>query len=128
MKFPSYKTIRHLLALLLAFLTASAPALAQEKKVAQQNGVDNSKWEGTAPWRNTSMRTSTESRLGSGRANGEGARKSMGQGGRLWRRYGAFEDESGPVRTDRQGHGRFYLSDHQREGQSTESCQGKGHL
>jgi len=40
----------------------------------------------------------------------------------------AFEDESGPVRTDRQGHGRFYLSDHQREGQSTESCQGKGHL
>jgi hypothetical protein len=46
MKFPSYRTIRHLLALLLAFLTAcaaSAPALAQEKKVAQQNGVDNSK-------------------------------------------------------------------------------------
>jgi hypothetical protein len=44
MKFPSYKTGRHLLALLLAFLTAcaaSAPALAQEKKVAQQNGVDN---------------------------------------------------------------------------------------
>jgi hypothetical protein len=43
MKFPSYRTIRHLLALLLAFLTASAPALAQEKKVAQQNGAHNSK-------------------------------------------------------------------------------------
>jgi hypothetical protein len=42
MKFPSYRTIRPLLALLLAF-AASAPALAQEKKVAQQNGVDNSK-------------------------------------------------------------------------------------
>jgi len=43
MKFSSYRTIRSLLALLLAFLTASAPALAQEKKVAKQNGVDNSK-------------------------------------------------------------------------------------
>jgi hypothetical protein len=43
MKFSSYRTIRPLLALLLAFLTACAPTLAQEKKVAQQNGVDNSK-------------------------------------------------------------------------------------
>ena len=46
MTFPTYRTIRPLLALLLAFLTAyaaNAPAWGQEKKVAQQNGVDNSK-------------------------------------------------------------------------------------
>src|SRR5258707_12157024 len=43
---PSYRTIRPLLALVFAFLTAcaaAAPAFAQEKKVAQTNGVDNSK-------------------------------------------------------------------------------------
>ena len=57
-KFSSYRTIRSLLALLLAFLTASAPALAQEKKVAKQNGVDNSKMGASAPWRNTSTRIS----------------------------------------------------------------------
>jgi len=38
MKFHSYRTIRHLLALLLAFLTACAPALAQEKKVHNRMG------------------------------------------------------------------------------------------
>ena len=46
MTFPTYRTIRPLLALLLAFLMACAantPAWGQEKKVAQQNGVDNSK-------------------------------------------------------------------------------------
>ena len=46
MTFPSRRTIRPLLALLLAFLTvsaASAPAGAQEKKIAQKNGVDNTK-------------------------------------------------------------------------------------
>jgi hypothetical protein len=43
MKFRSFRAIRPLLALLFAFLAAGAPALAQEKKVAQQNGVDNSK-------------------------------------------------------------------------------------
>ena len=46
MTFPSYRTIRPLLALVFAFLTACAtvaPALAQEKKVAQKNGVDISK-------------------------------------------------------------------------------------
>jgi hypothetical protein len=43
---PFPRTIRPLLALVLVFLTAraaSAPALAQEKKVAQKNGVDISK-------------------------------------------------------------------------------------
>jgi len=43
---PSYRTIRPLLALVLAFLAggrAATPAVAQEKKVAQTNGVDNSK-------------------------------------------------------------------------------------
>jgi hypothetical protein len=46
MTFPSHGTIRPLLTLVFVFLaacTAAAPALAQEKKVAQQNGVDNSK-------------------------------------------------------------------------------------
>jgi hypothetical protein len=46
MTFSSLRTIRPLLALVFAFLTAcaaAAPALAQEKKVAQQNGVDNTK-------------------------------------------------------------------------------------
>jgi hypothetical protein len=46
MTFSSYRTIRPLLALAFAFLAAcaaAAPALAQEKKVAQQNGVDNTK-------------------------------------------------------------------------------------
>ncbi len=46
MTYPSYGTFRPLLALVFALLMASAsaaPALAQEKKVAQQNGVDNSK-------------------------------------------------------------------------------------
>jgi hypothetical protein len=44
--FPSSRKIRPLLALLLALLTvcaAARPALAQEKKVAQKNGVDISK-------------------------------------------------------------------------------------
>jgi len=43
---PSYRTIRPLLALVLAFLAggrAATPAVAQEKRVAQTNGVDNSK-------------------------------------------------------------------------------------
>jgi hypothetical protein len=43
---PFNRTIRPLLALVLAFLAAdaaSAPVLAQEKKVAQKNGVDISK-------------------------------------------------------------------------------------
>ncbi len=43
---PSYRTLPPLLALVLAFLAACAaamPAWAQEKKVAQTNGVDNSK-------------------------------------------------------------------------------------
>jgi hypothetical protein len=43
---PFQRTIRPLLALLFAFLTAcaaAAPASAQEKKVAQKNGVDISK-------------------------------------------------------------------------------------
>ena len=46
MTFPSPGTIRPLLTLVFVFLaacTAAAPAFAQEKKVAQQNGVDNSK-------------------------------------------------------------------------------------
>jgi len=46
MTYPSYRTIRPLLALVFAFLTvcaAAAPAFAQEKKVAQKNGVDISK-------------------------------------------------------------------------------------
>jgi hypothetical protein len=46
MTFPSHATIRPLLTLVFVFLAAcaaAAPALAQEKKVAQQNGVDNSK-------------------------------------------------------------------------------------
>ena len=46
MTFPAFGTMRPLLVLVLAFLTASAaavPASAQEKKVAQQNGVDNTK-------------------------------------------------------------------------------------
>src|SRR5947207_3283123 len=46
MTFPTYRTIRPLLALLLVLLTAgaaNAPAWGQGKKVAQQNGVDNSK-------------------------------------------------------------------------------------
>jgi hypothetical protein len=46
MAFPSQRTIRAFLALVFAFLTAcaaAAPALAQEKKVAQKNGVDISK-------------------------------------------------------------------------------------
>jgi len=46
MTFLSFRTIRPLLILVLAFLTAGAaavPASAQEKKVAQQNGVDNTK-------------------------------------------------------------------------------------
>jgi hypothetical protein len=61
MTFPTYRTIRPFLALLLAFLTAcaaNAPPLGQEKKVAEQNGGDNSKMGATAPWRNTSMRIS----------------------------------------------------------------------
>ena len=43
---PSYRTLPPILALVLAFLAACAaavPAWAQEKKVAQTNGVDNSK-------------------------------------------------------------------------------------
>jgi hypothetical protein len=43
---PFHKTLRALLALVFAFLTAcaaAAPALAQEKKVAQKNGVDVTK-------------------------------------------------------------------------------------
>ena len=46
MTYPSHGTIRPLIALVFAFLTACAaavPALAQEKKGAQQNGVDNTK-------------------------------------------------------------------------------------
>ena len=46
MRHPSRKTIRPLFILFFAFLAAFAavaPILAQEKKVAQQNGVDNSK-------------------------------------------------------------------------------------
>jgi hypothetical protein len=46
MTFPSRRTTGPLLALALAFLTASAaaaPAWAQEKKAAQKNGVDISK-------------------------------------------------------------------------------------
>jgi hypothetical protein len=46
MTLPSHKTMRSLLALVLALLAAcqaAAPALAQDKKVAQKNGVDNSK-------------------------------------------------------------------------------------
>jgi hypothetical protein len=46
MTFPSHGTIRALLTMVFAFLMACAavaPALAQEKKVAQQNGVDNTK-------------------------------------------------------------------------------------
>ncbi len=46
MAFPSPKRIRPLLALVFLFFVACAaarPALAQEKKVAQKNGVDNSK-------------------------------------------------------------------------------------
>jgi hypothetical protein len=46
MRHPSRKTIRPLFVLFFAFLAAFAavaPILAQEKKVAQQNGVDNSK-------------------------------------------------------------------------------------
>ena len=46
MTYPSHGMIRPLLALVFAFLTAcaaAAPALAQEKKGAQQNGVDNTK-------------------------------------------------------------------------------------
>ena len=46
MRHPSHKTIRPLFVLFFAFLAAFAavaPILAQEKKVAQQNGVDNSK-------------------------------------------------------------------------------------
>lgn len=46
MAFLSQRTIRALLALVFVFLTAyaaTAPALAQEKKVAQKNGVDISK-------------------------------------------------------------------------------------
>src|SRR6266404_1928741 len=45
MVFPFQRTIRPLLALVLAFLIACAavPASAQEKKVAQKNGVDISK-------------------------------------------------------------------------------------
>src|SRR6266566_1981418 len=42
MTFPTYRTIRPLLALLPA-CAANAPAWGQGKKVAQQNGVDNSK-------------------------------------------------------------------------------------
>ncbi len=46
MTYPSHGTIRPLIALVFAFLTACAaavPVLAQEKKGAQQNGVDNTK-------------------------------------------------------------------------------------
>jgi|SRR5260370_24176237 hypothetical protein len=46
MTYPSHRTAKPLLALLFAFMLAFAaagPALAQEKKVAQTNGVDNSK-------------------------------------------------------------------------------------
>jgi hypothetical protein len=46
MTYPSYGTFRPVLALVFAFLMASAsavPDLAQEKKVAQKNGVDISK-------------------------------------------------------------------------------------
>jgi len=46
MPFPSNKKFRPLLILILAFLAACsavAPGLAQEKKVAQKNGVDMSK-------------------------------------------------------------------------------------
>src|SRR5260370_2702058 len=46
MTFPSHGTMRSLLTLVFVFLaacTAAAPAFAQEKKVAEQNGVDNSK-------------------------------------------------------------------------------------
>ncbi len=46
MTYPSHRTAKLLFALLLAFtltLTAAGPASAQEKKVGQTNGVDNSK-------------------------------------------------------------------------------------
>src|SRR5260370_1233289 len=46
MTYPSYGTFRPLLALVFAFLMASATAaraMAREKKVAQQNGVDHCK-------------------------------------------------------------------------------------
>src|ERR1700682_2688258 len=46
MTYPSCRTIRPLLALVFAYLAvcaAAAPAFAQEKKVAQKNGVDISK-------------------------------------------------------------------------------------
>jgi hypothetical protein len=46
MTYSAYRTIRPLLALVLASLTAcaaAAPSLAQEKKAAQRNGVDISK-------------------------------------------------------------------------------------
>jgi hypothetical protein len=46
MRHPSRKTIRPLFVLFFAFLAALAavaPALAQDKKMAQQNGVENSK-------------------------------------------------------------------------------------
>ncbi len=45
MTYPSHRTAKLLFALLLAFMLAfaAASALAQEKKVGQTNGVDNSK-------------------------------------------------------------------------------------
>ena len=46
MTYPSHRAAKFLFALLLAFmlaLTAAGPASAQEKKVGQTNGVDNSK-------------------------------------------------------------------------------------
>jgi len=57
----SNRTIRPVLALVFAFLgacAAAAPVLAQVRKVAQTNGVDNAKMGRTAPALNTSMRIS----------------------------------------------------------------------
>jgi len=69
---PSYRTLRPLLALTLAFPAACAaamPAWAQEKK---RNGVDNSRCGSYRALAQHLYADFRERRLGSGRANGQG--------------------------------------------------------
>src|SRR5256886_16914330 len=111
MTFPTYRTIRPLLALLLALLTAgaaNAPAWGQEKKVAQQNGVDNSK---KGAYRALAQHVYADFQKGDLAAAALMAKvlervwdKAENYGGGK----GASKNKKRPFRTIRTGPGRFY--------------------
>jgi hypothetical protein len=130
MPYPSHGTTKPLFILLFVILPALVTAgstLAQEKKVAQQNGVDNSEM---GAYRALAQHIDADFQRGDLAAAALMAKVLE----RVWDKaedYGgdtALSKKSWPVRTDRQGHGRFSHFDHRREGQSIGSCQGKSCL